>query len=313
MERSERNITWENNPWIIRQVIPWIGIPEYIGELLVKLFGPPILHWWILFQLVRACRKQLMFHYTRTQTHLIKIRVFITEQALKSYVQLDEKILLRELSQWLTEQIQAYLDAEDKSLRWPLVFIECLSATQKPVRSSPNVIFPEKLDDGNFLAFVMSKVAYFLGVKSGVLFDVQSTYPFWFQFSDKYPSLDIYLTVKKPSGENYVHVNQPSFKLGRNSFKGNSLIGKICSLVNPEHVHFSIIKFGINEENIFFAKHLGENETWLVEEGNVQLLPRNGWCQVPSGSLLILGRLVYDHESVKRYIILRGSMIVEIP
>lgn len=326
MDTSEKSITWENNPWIVKQITPWIGLSEYYSALLLILFGSPFFHWWILEELLRTCRKQLSFYPARVKNHLIQVVVHIRQdnlnRALSLYGFSDKEKFLSALSQWMTEQIQSYLISEDKALQWPLVCVECIPADQTPGSDLLHVVFPEnekqfiKMVKIFFSSSVMKVLNnIFLLNRQNMELDVYSRldYPFWFEFSDKNPSCDINLSVVVPSGGYKIPSDHSSFQIGMESLGKDENITKTCVLVSPQHVQIVVVTFASRKKEFFFVRHIGENESWVLENEMSELIPRDGWKLLPSGCLLVLGRMVKAKEFLTRNVVLPGSMVIQIP
>ncbi len=326
MGKSENNITWENNPWVVKQITPWIGLPEYHSSLFLALFGSPFFHWWILEELLQICRKQLPFYHARVKNQLIQVIVYIRQdnlsRALGIYGFSDTERFLSDMSQWVTEQVQSYLISEDKALQWPLVYVECITTDQTPKSESLEVIFPE-----NEKKFIKTAKSFFSPSVKKVLknvfllnrlnmeLDVSSKldYPFWFEFSDKNPSYDFNLSVVVPSGDYKILSDQSSFRIGLESLGKDENIAKNCVLVSLQHVQIVVVTFVSSKKIFFFGRHIGEEESWVLENEKSELIPRDGWKLLPSGCLLVLGRMVKAKEFLTRNVILPGSMVIQIP
>lgn len=318
---TEQSITWESNPEIVKQITPWIGLPEYLNGLLLELLGPPFFHWWILSELVYVCKKQLPFYVIKGDVHIIEVAVYIDEaicERIKKIYSFDEcNIFFAKLSQWLTEQLQAILASETAVLKWPVVRVRSLLSRNQNVKS-PKLFFPEHAMDifPRFLSKSKRQLEKMFLISAKNTDPHLFERPFWIQFPDSNLDSLSYLSFIAPRGFKPIKIDFPSFYFGLRQLQQNEKILRSCMLAAQKHILIASGRSPVDGRNIYFVKHLGENETWIGDDNgdslNLSLVPRNSWVALPENSLLILGRMIRNPEYPNLAHPLRGSMIVKI-
>jgi len=267
------------------------------------IYQQPVLHFWIYHEIVRGMRFQ--WRQLQGRNRLVPIDVCFWEQSYE----LIEKIydeqgngedvnVLRQMGQWLTEQVTAFALSQDASAIG--VIVRCIVCGED---SFKRAWLPLRWWERGF-----GKIErWLLGETWG------SSAPFWIEFPSTNPSFTFKVIdiVQRDPIEKHLSA--------KTSFPGTEIDRNTFPLVSQEHVTLMPVEFphDSGKMKLVYLRHNGFHETWLYNPGSEpeqsiggwHMVPQEAWMPLESGNWLLLGRLAKTETGP---IIVPGSMLVRV-
>jgi hypothetical protein len=304
---------WFDSTFLERQDVPRLGLPDWAGQwieqLFVGMFGPPIFHFWILQELVDSCQRKLNDYRGRK---IIVVDVSINKKLVeillekivnsdgKKYANQDE--LFVGLEMWLTEQLAAWLSMERAHNSWPTVVIRCVDTEWK--KRDRKVYEPEKKFRGLVkLIFPQKEI---LGIDTPL---------FGICFPDPEYETRTMISLISPYFPSKCSLTSYAGLLGSDFFLTEySEIENFCPLLSQYHAWIAVAYCPLDEKiKKIYIRHEEFHETWIVENNIWSQVPREAWVPVSEYARVILGRVIdvgfLGHKKKK---ILSGSLILRI-
>lgn len=317
MPRTKPIEIWTDSFFLTKQKLPRLGLLEILGtawmdwieEILVSLFGPPVFHLWVLQELISACQKKLD-DFQGTKLIIIDVRFHSTViNNLKTSIKnpngeeyKSEVDLLGDLGYWFTEQLITWLARERITRSWPTVVVRCIECY-------PNDLLPSYKPEGRLLQLVnfLFQENSLLGIKFP-LFEV------FFPDPDFKPTLEI--SLLSPAVKNRMSLHKQLIDLGSELFFPYlSKIDVLCPLVSQHHASLVATHCPTNDNEVrFFVRHKETHETWIVVDNEFTQVPRDAWVPLPKNARIVLGRVTgaSSFSASQDKMILRGSLIIKV-
>jgi len=292
---------WSNNPYLRWQYTPGFELPKRVEEWLNRLFGTPILPFWMRDEIIST----LQDHANKlVNTPLISVTVFISGECYRIIEQREERFVsdrteaLGILSQWLTEQVQASnLSNPNLTQLWPDVFCR-VELVGKDAEMQGR--FPEK----RWVDILKSLEA------KGIFKIPADTPPFSISIQTEsytlYPAKIVPLT---PTDLEPLSIRSKMI-IGVNDFVKNDWeLTQRIPLVAQQHIEVATT-YAPQGAACLWVKHLGDQETWLPKGKRCVPVPCDAWIQLANQSRLVLGRMIKNNRG--DMVIVRGSLLLEV-